>query len=53
MPGDFAKCFDEKCPSRNLCLRFTAPTARMQDWNDFHRPAGAPRCDSFVANGKA
>lgn len=50
--GDFAKCSDKRCPSRDKCLRMTAPDARMQDYADFQRPPEAPGCHDFIGNGR-
>jgi hypothetical protein len=49
---DIAKCFDNKCPSRELCYRFTAPNSKYrQSYGNFNRKDDANNCDMFWSNG--
>lgn len=41
---DLAKCTDVKCPSREQCWRWVAPSDRWQSYADFDRPEDAERC---------
>lgn len=49
--SDIAKCQDNKCPSRLMCYRFTAPTSEFrQSYGIFNREEDANNCDMFWNN---
>jgi hypothetical protein len=46
--SDIAKCQDNKCPSKNICYRYTAPASEFcQSYSDFNREEDADNCDMF------
>jgi hypothetical protein len=50
MCADFTMCCNNKCPSRELCRRFTAePASRYQSFSDFKPAGGDDRCGNFMA----
>ena len=49
--SDIAKCKDNKCPSRLMCYRFTAPASEYrQSYGIFNREEDANNCDMFWKN---
>jgi hypothetical protein len=49
--SDIAKCQDNKCPSKLMCYRFTAPASEyIQAYCDFNREEDANNCDMFWDN---
>lgn len=49
--SDIAKCEDNKCPSRLMCYRFTAPASEFrQSYGIFNREEDANNCDMFWNN---
>lgn len=49
--SDIAKCQDNKCPSRLMCYRFTAPASEVwQSYGVFNREQDAVNCDMFWPN---
>ena len=49
--SDIAKCLDNLCPSKDYCLRFTAPVGMYQSYGGFKREGDADKCDMFWPNG--
>lgn len=48
---DIAKCSDSKCPSKQMCLRFTVESNKhIQAYSDFHREEDAYNCNFFWNN---
>ncbi len=50
--AEITKCTARTCPSRNACLRWTAPASEMQSYALFLMQDRDDRCDDFVPNGK-
>jgi len=49
--SDIAKCEDNKCPSKLMCYRFTAPANKhRQSYGIFNREEDAVNCDMFWGN---
>jgi hypothetical protein len=49
--SDIAKCQDNKCPSRLMCYRFTAPANEYrQSYGLFNREEDANNCNMFWGN---
>lgn len=49
--SDIAKCEDNKCPSKLMCYRFTAPASLVwQSYCDFNREEDAVNCEMFWNN---
>lgn len=49
--SDIAKCEDNKCPSKLMCYRFTAPAnEHRQSYGIFNREEDAVNCEMFWAN---
>jgi hypothetical protein len=49
--SDIAKCQDNKCPSKLMCYRFTAPAnEHRQAYCDFNREEDATNCEMFWGN---
>lgn len=49
--SDIAKCQDNKCPSKLMCYRYTAPASEVwQSYGVFNREQDADNCDMFLAN---
>jgi hypothetical protein len=49
--SDIAKCQDNKCPSRLMCYRFTAPASEFwQSYCNFNREEDANNCNMFWGN---
>lgn len=49
--SDIAKCQDNKCPSKLMCYRFTAPANEYrQAYGIFNREEDAVNCDMFWNN---
>jgi hypothetical protein len=50
--ADISMCMDDKCPSKELCYRFTAnPSEFRQSYGNFNREEDAYNCDMFWSNG--
>jgi len=50
--ADISKCTDDKCPSKKICWRFTAPVSPYrQAYGSFGREEDAYNCDMFWHNG--
>lgn len=49
MPA-IAMCEDKRCPSRTICLRFTATPSVFQTFQIFDRKKDALRCKYFIDN---
>jgi len=45
--SDITKCQDDKCPSKEICYRYTAPAVERQDYGIFNREEDADNCDMF------
>jgi hypothetical protein len=45
--SDITKCQDDKCPSKEICYRYTAPAVERQDYGIFNREEDANNCDMF------
>ena len=50
--SDIAKCLDSLCPSKEYCLRFTAPVGMYQSYGGFKREGDDDKCDMFWPNTK-
>lgn len=49
--SDIAKCEDNKCPSKLMCYRYTAPASEhRQSYGIFNREEDAVNCDMFWGN---
>jgi hypothetical protein len=50
--ADISMCKDDKCPSKELCYRFTATPSRFyQSYGASNREDDAQNCDMFWDNG--
>ena len=49
--SDIAKCEDNKCPSKLMCYRYTAPASEVwQSYGVFNREQDAVNCDMYWPN---
>ena len=45
--SDITKCGDKKCPSRETCWRYTAPSSPLQSYGDFNRAENDEQCQDY------
>ena len=50
---DITKCTAKTCPSREKCLRWTAPASHRQSYALFLMRDRDQKCDDFIPNDKA
>jgi hypothetical protein len=48
--ADISKCNDVLCPSKEKCLRYTAPAGMWQSYSNFNRNADEQNCNYFIKN---